>query len=161
MIERLRGVNPSEEMFRMTRHAAGWIPQAGWEPHRAELLDDFHACKIARREDIRDHFIPNFFFGCEADDPSVSWALGGQLPLGARLNAMFGSDIGHWDVPDITGVLAEAHELLEHGYVTPEGFRDFSFAAAVRLHGGANPRFFEGTIVQSEARAVLQADADV
>ncbi len=32
---------------------------------------------------------------------------------GARLRAMFASDIGHWDVPDFTGVLPEAWELVE------------------------------------------------
>ena len=29
-------------------------------------------------------------------------------PFGARLNAMFGSDISHWDVPDMAEVLGEA-----------------------------------------------------
>ena len=36
-------------------------------------------------------------------------------PLGARLQAIFASDIGHWDVPDIREVLPEAWELVEDG----------------------------------------------
>ena len=30
------------------------------------------AGKISRKEDIRDLFVPNFYFGCEADDPTSS-----------------------------------------------------------------------------------------
>jgi hypothetical protein len=53
--------------------------------------------------DIRDHSPSTSAFGCEAEDPSVALGLDGRaLPLGARLNAMFGSDIGHWDVHDPT-----------------------------------------------------------
>jgi NAD(P)-dependent dehydrogenase (short-subunit alcohol dehydrogenase family) len=43
-----------------------------------------------------------FFFGCEADDRVNAWAFNRRAnPLGARLNAIFGSDIGHFDVPDM------------------------------------------------------------
>jgi len=35
----------------------------------------------------------------------------------ARLNAIFSSDIGHWDVPDITEVTEEAHELVDKGLI--------------------------------------------
>ena len=35
--------------------------------------------------------------------------------MGARLNALFSSDIGHFDVPDMTEVVPEAYELVEHG----------------------------------------------
>ena len=31
-----------------------------------------------------------------------------------------------------------------------------AFANAVRLHGGMNPVFFEGTVVEDEARAILE-----
>ena len=34
-------------------------------------------------------------------------------PFGAELNAMMGSDISHWDVPDMTEVLEEAWEMVE------------------------------------------------
>ena len=39
-----------------------------------EDLDDYFRCKIARKEDIRDLFVPRFYFGCEADDPVNAWA---------------------------------------------------------------------------------------
>ena len=56
-------------------------------------------------EDIRDLFVPNFYFGCEADDPINAMAFDTRkLPFGAKLNAIFSSDIGHWDVPDMTEV---------------------------------------------------------
>ena len=39
---------------------------------RLEELDDWRDCKITRPEDIRDLFVPNFFFGCEGDDRSAA-----------------------------------------------------------------------------------------
>jgi hypothetical protein len=85
-----------------------------------------------------------------------AWAFKrGGNPLGARLNAIFGSDIGHFDVPDMLEVLPEAYELVEDGLITAEDFRDFTFANAVRLWGTQNPKFFEGTTVGKAAAAVL------
>ena len=37
-------------------------------------LDDYAACGIKRPEDIRDLFVNNFYFGCEADDPLNAYA---------------------------------------------------------------------------------------
>ena len=34
-----------------------------------EDLDDYFRCKIAGKQDIRELFVPRFYFGCEADDP--------------------------------------------------------------------------------------------
>ena len=97
-----------------------------------------------------------FYFGCEADDPSNLWAFNARgNPLGARLNAIFSSDIGHFDVPDMLGVLPEAYEMVEHGHITEDNFRDFTFTNPVTLHGGMNPKFFEGTVVEKQAAAVL------
>ena len=72
---------------------------------------------------------------------------------------MFGSDIGHFDVPDMLRPLPEAYELVEDELITSADFRDFTFANAVRLFGTQNPRFFEGTAVAKEAAAVLNAAA--
>jgi hypothetical protein len=55
-------------------------------------------------------------------------------PACIRLNAIFGSDIGHFDVPDMTGVLPEAYEMVEDELVTPADFRDFTFTNVVRRH---------------------------
>jgi len=119
-------------------------------------LDEYAACGIEKPEDIRDRFVPRFYFGCEADDPLVATAFDTRLlPFGAKLRAMFSSDIGHWDVPDMTDVLEEAHELLERGLLTDGDFRDFVFTNPVRFYTSANPRFFEGTRVEREAAAVV------
>ena len=92
----------------------------------------------------------------EADDRANALAFDTRLtPLGVRFQAVFGSDIGHFDVPDDTRVLEEARELLEEGLIGVEDFRDFTFANAVRLHGGMNPDFFVGTAVEDAAAAVL------
>src|SRR2546426_1094850 len=76
-------------------------------------------------------------------------------PMGARLNALFSSDIGHFDVPDMADVVPEAYELLEHGLLTDDDFRDFMFANAVRFWGEVNPDFFKGTVVEKAAADVL------
>ena len=123
---------------------------------RPRQLDEFSRAVIHKAEDIRDLFVPNFYFGCEADDPLVGWAFADKVnPLGARLRAMIGSDISHWDVPDMTEPVEEAYELLEHGRITAEDFREFTFLNPVRLHAGMNPRFFEGTICESQVADAL------
>ena len=47
----------------------------------------------------------------------------------------------------MSGVLAEAYELVEHGLITPANFRDFVFGNAVSLYTAVNPRFFDGTVI--------------
>jgi predicted TIM-barrel fold metal-dependent hydrolase len=119
-------------------------------------LDDYFRCRIARAEDIQELFVPRFYFGCEADDPINAWAFDRRAnPMGARLNALFSSDIGHFDVPDMAAVVPEAFELVEHGRITGDDFRDFVFANAVRFWGEVNPDFFKGTVVEKPAAAVL------
>ena len=119
-------------------------------------LDEFAACGIEKREDIRDLFESRFYFGCEADDPSVAWAFNRKTnPMGAQLRAMFSSDMGHWDVPDMAEVLAEAYELVESELITGDDFRDFVFTNPVRFYTSVNPAFFEGTRVEESARQVV------
>jgi predicted TIM-barrel fold metal-dependent hydrolase len=121
-----------------------------------EDLDDYFRCKIERAEDIRELFVPRFYFGCEADDPVNGWAFNRRAnPMGARLNALFSSDIGHFDVPDMSAVVPEAYELVEHGLLTDDDFRDFMFANAVRFWGEVRPDFFKGTAVEKQAAEVL------
>ena len=76
-------------------------------------------------------------------------------PLRARLSAFFSSDIGHFDVPDMREVVPEAYELVEHGLLDGDDFRDFMFANAVRFWGEVNPDFFKGTVVERQAAEVL------
>jgi len=121
-----------------------------------EDLDDYSACRITRKEDFHDLYVKRFYFGCEADDPINAWAFNRKAnPMHARLNAFFSSDIGHFDVPDMTDVVPEAYELVEHGLLTEDDFRDFMFTNAVRFWGEVNPDFFKGTVVETQAAEVL------
>lgn len=131
-------------------------PEYFIQPEDPGDLDEWAACAVRTKQDIHDLFVPCFYFGCEADDRGVAWAFDTRVnALGARLNAMFSSDIGHWDVQDASKVLAEAYELVEREVVTVDDFRDFTFTNTVRLHGGMNPRFFEGTVIADEAAGLL------
>jgi hypothetical protein len=127
-------------------------------PRPAEL-DDFVACGIDTREDLRDRFVPTFFFGCEADDPVNAVAFDmGVNPLGSTLQIVYGSDIGHWDVPVMSDVLKEAYELVEHGAIDLDQFKQFTFDNPVRLHAGMNPDFFKGTRVEAAVDKFLAAE---
>jgi hypothetical protein len=120
-------------------------------------LDDYHFCKISQKQDWIDLFATPYYFGCEADDRMNAVAFGKMMPLGARINALFSSDIGHFDVVDMRDPLPEAYELVEDGHITASDFSDFVFGNSVRLWGTQNPRFFEGTRVAKEAAALLKA----
>ncbi len=123
------------------------------------VLDEWAACAIERVEDIRDLFVPRFYFGCEADDPAVAWAFNRKTnPLGVQLRAMFSSDMGHWDVPDMTEVLCEAHELVEKDLIDADDFRDFVFTNPVRFYTSVNPDFFLGTRVEQQAAALARGE---
>ncbi len=123
-----------------------------------DVLDDWSACEIERSEEIRDLFAESFYFGCEADDPLNAWAFDTRVnPHGATLKAMFGSDVGHWDVPDMSCVLEEAYELVEQGLLSERDFRDFVFTNPASLHARMNPAFFKGTRVESAVAGLLDA----
>jgi len=119
-------------------------------------LDEYAACEIEKKEDIRDLFVRNFYFGCEADDGTVAFAFDERVnPMGARLRAMFSSDMGHWDVPDMTEILEEAYELVEKKLLDEEQFREFVCTNPIRFYTTMNPAFFEGTRVEDEAKRVV------
>ena len=112
--------------------------------------DDFSAAGIARIEDIRDQYVPNFYFGGEADDPTVSYAFNTKInPLGAKLNAFWATDSGHWDVPELTQTLSNTWKLVEGGAISEENFRDLTFAHPYRFYAEHNPEFFKGTAVEA------------
>ena len=137
-----------EHMFDLWAGAAQRSKAGSADAANRGDLDEWAACKIESVDDIRDLFVPNFFFGCEADDRMTAWAFNQKLnPLGARLNAIFSSDIGHWDVQDARDVLVDAYSLVDDGILTGDDFRDFVFANPVALHTSANPAFFDGTAV--------------
>jgi hypothetical protein len=117
------------------------------------LSNEFASACIDSKEDIRDVFEQKYFFGCEADDPMNSIAFDrDKIPMGARLNAIFASDIGHWDVPDFREVLPEAWELVDDGHLDRDDFRAFTCDNAISLLAGARPDFFEGTVVEDYAK---------
>ena len=149
---RLQGASP-----RRCKERDGWPDPELHLTGGIDDLDDFAACKITRKEDWVDLYATPYYFGCEADDRMNATAFGKRNPFGAKLNAIYSSDIGHFDVIDMRDPLPEAYELVEDGYITDDNFRDFVFANAVRLWGTQNPDFFEGTPVAKEAAAVLKA----
>ncbi len=121
-----------------------------------EEVDDFANSGITKPEDIRDIFDRNFYFGCEADDSLNGIAFDTKYNhFGLKLNAMLGSDIGHWDVPDMTKVMVEAYEMVEDGFMTDDDFKDFTFGNVVGMHAGMNPDFFKGTVVEDAVNKSL------
>ena len=168
-IEHYNPANFDRNLFSelLERHR-GNLPKAGAGPDIQELAfgspvgdakadDEFAACEIKTPEDIVRLFTPNFSFGCEADDPLVHHGFDPKgLPHGARLSAMFGSDIGHWDVPDMRDVLHEAFELIEDERLSPDEFKAFTFENVARFYTDTNPDFFRGTAVESEVDAFVR-----
>ncbi|MGO9061339.1 MAG: amidohydrolase family protein [Candidatus Binataceae bacterium] len=127
-----------------------------WHPQQ---LDDFWRCKIERAEDIKDLFVNNFYFGCEAEDPMNGTAYNTRAnAFGAQLKILMGSDIGHFDVFDITEVLEEAYELVEHGVFNEDQFREFTFSNAARFWTSLDRDFFKGTAVETEVNQELAGD---
>jgi|tagenome__1003787_1003787.scaffolds.fasta_scaffold20954166_3 predicted TIM-barrel fold metal-dependent hydrolase len=125
---------------------------------RPEQLDEFAAAALRSVEDLRDRFVPNFYFGCEADDRLVAWAFAEHVnAAGARLRPIFGSDISHWDVPDMTEPVEEAYELVADGVIGDPEFRELMFLNPARLHAGMNPAFFTGTVCEAAVREAATA----
>ena len=124
--------------------------------HRPAELDDWRSCDIQQVEDIKRLFVDPFYFGCEADDPINAWAFNADVnPFGARLQAVLGSDIGHWDVTDVGDIVHEAYELVDKKLVSEHDFRDFVFTNAVRLYTKTNPDFFRGTTCERAVAAAI------
>ncbi len=137
-----------------TRRLPAEVTRRPAEPE--DLLDEWAACGIERAEDIERLFAQRFWFGCEADDPMTSLAFNKAVnPFGSELQVMLGSDIAHWDLPDETVVLEEAYEMVDNGWIDKAAFRDFVFTNPARFYTGTNPRFFEGTVVESAVDTLL------
>jgi predicted TIM-barrel fold metal-dependent hydrolase len=122
----------------------------------APLNDDFARCEMEKAEDIVDLFVPSFYFGCEADDPMNAVAFNRKLnPFGQQIGAVLGTDIGHWDVPDMTTVVEDAHRLVDTGVIGEEDFRALACDNSIRLYAGINRDFFKGTAVEQYVAGVL------
>ena len=135
-----------------------------WNKHNAdpvylserekEHYDDFsHLGPIKSKREIAELYSRNFYFGCEADDPTTMFAFDPRMKV--RLKAIFSSDIGHWDVHHIDEVVPEVFEALEKGHLTEQDFREFTFSNIVQLHGRMNPDFFKGSVVEAQVKAEL------
>jgi hypothetical protein len=134
----------------------GSIADDGGTERPAWARDEFERSGIDDEHQLAEIFDRQLFFGCEADDRSTFRALDGRgNPFGLRLNAFFSSDIGHWDVPVLGRVVLESRRLVDAGLLDAAGYRDFVFTNPVRLHGRANPAFFDGTAVEQSARRLL------
>jgi predicted TIM-barrel fold metal-dependent hydrolase len=119
-------------------------------------LDEWKPCKIDKKEDIRELFVPRFFFGCEGDDRMTPLAFDGKKhAFRSRLNAIYGSDLGHFDLPDMRDAAAEAYELVEKEWMSEEDFRDFVFVNPVKHKTDVNPDFFKGTVVEGAVKKLL------
>ena len=105
--------------------------------------------------------MPKFFFGCESDDPTTTYAFAAKAnPFGSKLGAVLSSDISHFDVPDMTRVLEEAWELVEEKSMSEEDFSSFTFGNAVSLWASLNPDFFRGTVVEKQVKQHLARAAE-
>ncbi len=114
-------------------------------------LDEFNAVGLNSERDIVDRFVTPFYFGCEADDGMNPLAFNKNInPMNAELKILFSSDIGHWDVPEMSGVLDEAFEMLDDGLISNANFEAFVFGNAASMLTANNPSFFENTVLQGK-----------
>ncbi len=131
-------------------------PTHGMPAARPAGFDEFAACELRQMSDLKPLFVDPFYFGCEGDDRLISVAFNRDLnPLGLPLKAVFGSDIGHWDVHDARTVLSEAWGLVDAGMLDRDEFRDFTFTNPAMMHLSMNPDYFAGTVLADEAKKLL------
>jgi len=127
------------------------------DPHGDEL-DDFAKAGIESVEDIRARWVDNFYFGAESDDRTVAAAFNDKVnPLRTKINAIWSSDVGHWDVPDLTEPLAETWGLVEQGVISASDFKALVFGNPYRLYTEANADFFKGTRVEQKLAQAAKA----
>jgi len=137
----------------------------GWEPEELvaslaggaapDQLDDWEHLGVTSEAELVEAFVASFYFGCEADDRGVASAFSPANPGGAALRPIFSSDIGHWDVADIAGVVGESFGLVRDGVLSSEQYRSFMFENAARMYLAANPAFFDGTALEAAARPLV------
>lgn len=120
------------------------------------LLDEWAPSGLKSPEEICEVFTKRFYFGCEGDDPLNALAFDTKgSPFDAKLYALYGSDVGHWDIPDMKDAAHEAYELVEDGLIGEADFREMVFGNAVKFWTSTNPNFFQGTVVEDAVRKSL------
>ena len=94
--------------------------------HRCDLLPrEDPRCSTSSRpagssapKTSRELFVAPFFFGCEADDPMNTTAFNAKVnPFGARLQRDVRLRRRALGRPDMTDVLEEAWEMVDHGWI--------------------------------------------
>ncbi len=125
-----------------------------------DFIDDFLRTGAKTAEELSDQFTNSFYFGCEGEDRMTAVAFNAEYNMfDKQLNAMFSSDLGHWDVPEMAGVIDETWEMVEHGMVNQQDFRKFVFGNAARMYTAMNPDFFTGTVVERAVNEELHGNA--
>ena len=160
MLELARQYGPSDmvELLTADRESALFGAMnafASTETGGLENLDDFNRCEIKNESDFKELFIDKFYFGCEADDRLNAVAFNEKINRGSKLNALYSSDVGHWDVPDMNQVVEAAYGLVEKGVMERDDFRRFTFENPARFWTSTNPDFFKGTRVEKQVAELL------
>jgi hypothetical protein len=112
---------------------------------------DFDALDVSSTQELREIFRTSFAFGCEADDPMTKLAFDPSITK-TRLQAVLGSDIGHFDVTDMSQVLVEAFELVDDGLIDEAAFKEFTYTNIANIQTHLNAAMFDGTIIEQAAR---------
>lgn len=107
--------------------------------------DEFRHTGAADERELVRQFADGFVFGVESDDRSVATAFASFLPHGSQLGAAFSSDMGHWDVDRLDGMVVAAWKHVERDRLTVEQFRAFMWTNPHRLLTANDPGFFDGT----------------
>ncbi|MEU7769564.1 amidohydrolase family protein [Nocardia sp. NPDC049190] len=122
-----------------------WVPYLSDPGDGDPLQDDFADSGVTAPEQFLE-FFSSFYFGCEPDDRLCAVAFDRRLnPHDANLNAVFSTDIGHWDVRDSREVLGEVWRLREQSLLSERDFRALTYSNVVESHTRMNPDFFRGT----------------
>jgi hypothetical protein len=129
------------------------LPATGEPP--AER-DEWRFLEADSAWELAADFSRNLYFGCEADDRTIAFAFSAANPFGTRLRPVFSSDLSHWDVPEMAGVLPEAYELVEEGLLSEQEFAEFVCENPARLLLGQNPDFFVGTAVEGAMQELAE-----
>lgn len=136
----LRRDTPTHLLQKYAERAVGETPHDDWQALGNSIS----------KERFLKGFVDSFYFGCEADDRMNAAAFNRRMnPSKAPLRALFSSDIGHWDVPDIRGVLAEAYELVEDQLIDEDDFKCFVSDYPLEFWTHLNPDFFANTSLES------------
>ena len=110
-------------------------------------IDEFSAMHVQSESDIIELVAPRMWFGCEPDDRTVAAAFAEHNGLGTDFNVMLGSDISHFDTPEMDQVVPSACRLVEKGLLSEAQLKALLCDNAARLFTHADRDFFAGTTV--------------